>query len=229
MRQSSLNARQASELSEKAQTCAQKGNVSMRHLREAIETMKDSSLRISKIVKVIDDIAFQTNILALNAAVEAARAGQHGKGFAVVADEVKILAARSAAEALRTSELIEETMNRMIQSTEIANETAEAFEDIVNAVEKSTALVEDMAVSSQVQTSGIMMVRQGIDSVSQIVQSNTASAEESAAASQQLSEQAEFLMEMVGRFQIENRIEILPDSNAIKLLGKPINNERICS
>ena len=206
MKQSTANAGEASHLSESARQCAQDGTGKMSHMVEAIDKMRESSEGISKIIKVIDDIAFQTNILALNAAVEAARAGQHGRGFAVVADEVRTLAARSAAEAQRTSDLVEDTIRRIKQSTDIAQETASVFDGIVNSVERAAGLVSNIAVLSEKQTRGIMLIRKGIESVSQTVRNNTSSAEESAAASRQLSGQAELLTDLVGRFQLEERI-----------------------
>ncbi len=210
MKYNSGNAKQVSVLSETARKYAQEGSEKMSQMLDSMEDMKDSSICISRVIKVIDDIAFQTNILALNAAVEAARAGQLGKGFSVVADEVKVLAARSATEAQHTSKYIEETIQRITHSTEIANKTAYAFKDIVSAVEKTVNLISEIAESTQVQSTGIMRIHRGIDNVSQVVQSNTASAEESAAASQQLLGQAELLKKMVGRFQLESGMEILP-------------------
>ena len=215
MKQSAANAGEASQLSESARQCAQDGTGRMRHMVEAIDKMRESSEGISKIIKVIDDIAFQTNILALNAAVEAARAGQHGRGFAVVADEVRTLAARSAAEAQRTSDLVEDTIRRIKQSTDIAQETASVFNGIVNSVEKAAGLVSNIAVLSEKQTGGIMLIRKGIESVSQTVRNNTSSAEESAAASRQLSGQAELLTDLVGRFQLEQRIMLLERKDLI--------------
>ena len=175
----------------------------MGQMLDAIETMKESSIDISRIIKAIDDIAFQTNILALNAAVEAARAGQHGRGFAVVADQVKVLASRSAEEAKRTSSLVEETMKRIKQSTELARDTASALKDIVDSSETTAELVRRITGSSEQQTERIISIRQGIDSVSQIVWNNSASAEESASAIRELSGQAELLAGLVGRFRLD--------------------------
>ncbi len=223
-KQNSLSANQASELALSAKSGATQGNSQMREMLQAMQAINESSANISKIIKVIDEIAFQTNILALNAAVEAARAGQHGKGFAVVAEEVRNLAARSANAAKETTGLIESSIRKVEDGSKIANETADALNVIVEGVSKVANLVAEIAKASNEQALGITQVNQGIIQVSQVVQMNSATAEESAAASEELSSQSELLKQMVGRFQLKRvdqgvtQNEIQPD--VLKMLEK---------
>jgi methyl-accepting chemotaxis protein len=194
------NAVQANALADQARANAQQGNDRMKEMLNAMEEINTSSGSISKIIKVIDEIAFQTNILALNAAVEAARAGQHGRGFAVVAEEVRNLAARSANAAKETTDMIEGSIRKVEDGTKIANETASALNQIVDGVAKVANLVNSISEASTEQATGVAQINQGIMQVSQVVQTNSATSEESAAASEELTGQAEMLKQQVGRF-----------------------------
>ncbi len=197
------NASQANQLSGDARKAAETGNQQMKNMVEAMGEINDAGQNISKIIKVIDEIAFQTNLLALNAAVEAARAGRHGKGFAVVAEEVRNLAARSAKAAKETAELIEGSVEKTNNGTEIANQTAESLQEIVSAVTKVTDLVGEIAAASNEQAEGITQVNQGLGQVDQVTQQNTASAEEGAAAAEELSSQAAHLKALMSTFTIK--------------------------
>ncbi|QUH25571.1 methyl-accepting chemotaxis protein [Serpentinicella alkaliphila] len=204
--QTRLNAESATEannLAELAKSNAVLGNSQMKEMLGAMEGINDSSSSISKIIKVIDEIAFQTNILALNAAVEAARAGQHGKGFAVVAEEVRNLAARSANAAKETTTMIEGSIKKVEEGTRIANDTAIALNTIVDGVAKVANLVSDIAIASNEQAAAITQINQGIMQVSEVVQTNSATSEESAAASEELASQAELLNNQVARFKLK--------------------------
>jgi methyl-accepting chemotaxis protein len=199
------SANEANVIAETAKENAINGNEQMKNMLKAMEEINSSSTNISKIIKVIDEIAFQTNILALNAAVEAARAGQHGKGFAVVAEEVRNLAARSADAAKETTAMIEGSISKVEDGTKIATDTAGALDKIVDGVAKVANIVADIAIASNEQASGISQVNQAIMQVSEVVQSNSATSEESAAASEELAGQAELLKEQVGRFTLRRK------------------------
>ena len=210
------NSGQANQLAGQARDAADKGNEHMSDLVKAIDEINESGQNVSKIIKVIDEIAFQTNLLALNAAVEAARAGKHGKGFAVVAEEVRNLAARSAKAAQETAELIEGSVEKAQNGTEIAGRTSEALAEIVNGATKVTDLVGEIAAASNEQAQGISQVNQGLNQIEQVTQQNTASAEESAAAAEELLSQAHHLQSMMGRFKIKGQ-----NTMAEKSVGQP--------
>lgn len=199
------NAMATRELASKAQADAETGNKQMEQMLAAMEDISESGKSISKIIKVIDEIAFQTNLLALNAAVEAARAGQHGKGFAVVAEEVRNLAARSAKAALETAELIEGSVEKAARGTEAAEATSESLAKIVGIVDEMGTLIEEIADSSSVQAQGIKQTRDALSQVDRVIQSNTAAAEQGAAAAEELSGQAAYMRQLVASFKIRER------------------------
>ncbi len=198
-------ANEARDLGETIKGNAERGNQQMEQMIQAVREISEASQSIGKVIKIIDDIAFQTNILALNAAVEAARAGQHGKGFAVVADEVRSLAAKSAEAAKNTSELIASSIQKSELGAAISQETAESLKQIVEGILQSSVLVSDIAKSSDEQATAISQVSDGIDQVSQVVQQNSATAEESAAASEEMSGQATLLQQLIAQFRLRDQ------------------------
>ncbi|GAA0178398.1 hypothetical protein SH2C18_14640 [Clostridium sediminicola] len=202
-KQNAQNANEAKEIATKAKDFATEGNQQMNEMLTAMAEINDSSNNIFKIIKVIDEIAFQTNILALNAAIEAARAGQHGKGFAVVAEEVRSLAARSANAAKETTTMIEESIKNVEVGNRIANKTAGALDKIVDGISYAATLVGDIAVASNEQAIGVAQVSEGITQIAAVVQTTSAISEETAAASEELSSQAEILKNQVGVFKLK--------------------------
>jgi methyl-accepting chemotaxis protein len=196
------NASQANQLVASARTAAEKGDKQMRSMVEAMQQITGSSNQIAKVIKVIDDIAFQTNLLALNAAVEAARAGKHGKGFAVVAEEVRSLAGRSAKAARETADMIETSGKNVESGLAVAQATSQSFDAIVSDVVRTADLIGEIAAASNEQAQGLSQIATGLSQIDQVTQRNTASAEETAAASNELSSSAGRVRDITRRVRL---------------------------
>ena len=190
-RRNAENAQQANEFASQARTAADEGDKTMAKLNAAMTGINQSSEQIGKIIKVIEEIAFQTNLLALNAAVEAARAGEHGKGFAVVADEVRNLAMRAAEAARETTGLIEDATSRSRDGVSVSEQVAQALSAIVGDVGKVTELMNGIARASEEQAQGVDQVNSAVSQMDKVTQQNAAGAEESASAAEELSAQAQ--------------------------------------
>lgn len=198
-------AKEAADLEKNILKNAEGGSQKMEHMVVAVKDINEASLAIQKVIKVIDDIAFQTNILALNAAVEAARAGQHGKGFAVVADEVRNLAAKSADAAKETSALIANTIEKANMGVGIADETAKALGEIVTGINESSKIIANIADISEEQSAATAGINTQIEQVAVVIQQNSATAQQSAAASEEMNSQAVMLHRLIGRFKIKQQ------------------------
>ncbi|WP_343082833.1 methyl-accepting chemotaxis protein [Blautia producta] len=197
------NARHGSELAEAAGIKIKESNREMQELISAMGDISDRSGEIEKILKIIEDIAFQTNILALNAAVEAAHADKNGKGFAVVANEVRDLAQKSAEASKSTAALIAGSIQAVKRGTKLVDETAHTLAEVVESAEQVVIAVDKISKASGEQAVSITQVMQSVDQISDVVQNNSATAEESAAASEELSSQAHILTSLVNQFKLK--------------------------
>ena len=202
VRQNAADAKKAKSLTVDSENIMKDSGKDMELARLAMDEISSTSKNISKVIKTIDDIAFQTNILALNAAVEAARAGAAGKGFAVVADEVRNLSQKSAEAAKNTTALIESSIEAVEKGSELVNRTNSDFGQVAGITAEVARLVDEISAQAQEQSAAIVQVSAGIDQVSSVVQMNSATSEESAAASEELSSQAAVLKELVGQFKL---------------------------
>lgn len=218
-RQNSDNAATASKLSQEARSAAETGDTNMEQMVAAMTEINSAGHDISKIIKVIDEIAFQTNLLALNAAVEAARAGQHGKGFAVVAEEVRNLAARSAKAASETAELIKSSVEKADNGVKIAEITAESLQQINEGIGKVDTLINEISTAAKEQAEGIAQVNEGLSQIDQVTQQNTASAEEGAASAEELSSQAQHLRSLLVKFKVKETSTSLDSEQHPRLLS----------
>lgn len=200
--QNAQNAIAANELAKQANSAAASGQNMMQKMIASMEQITKNAEATQKVIKVIDDISFQTNLLALNAAVEAARAGQHGKGFAVVAEEVRNLAARSTKAASETSQMIENNNRQIRSGAEIAAQTAHTLNEIVEQSTKTASLIGEIAAASNEQAHGLSQVTQGMHQIDAVTQTTTASAEETASVSSEMSNQVATLTRLVNQFRL---------------------------
>lgn len=201
--QAAENAADADRISTETTGEVERGRTQMQKMTRAIDEIHTSSDQIGKVIKTIQDIAFQTNILALNAAIEAARAGSAGKGFAVVADEVRNLAAKSAEAAKSTAHLIESSLRAVEAGTGIVDETAQSLEAIVGGVEKTSLLIREISEASGGQADAIREIAQHVDRISAVVQTNSATSEQTAATSEELNGQAQTLKDTLARIRLK--------------------------
>ena len=204
IKQNADNAKQANQLAVAAREVAEKGGSVTERAVEAMGEINKSSKKIADIINVIDEIAFQTNLLALNAAVEAARAGEQGRGFAVVASEVRNLAGRSATAAKEIKALINESVQKVSDGSDLVNQSGQTLEEIVNSVKRVTDIISEISAASQEQAMGIDQVNKAVIQMDQSTQQNAALVEETTAASQAMQQQAVDLRDQIEFFKVED-------------------------
>jgi methyl-accepting chemotaxis protein len=200
--QNAASAAEASSLANEARDSAVSGNRFMEELVQAMQQINLGSGEIKKVVKVIDDIAFQINLLALNANVEAARAGKYGRGFAVVANEVRNLANRSAEAVRETETIVDDSLERISAGDKLVNDTAEQLVRIVGGIEKVASFLDEISSASREQAQGLNQITGGVEQIDEVTQANTASAEESASAAEELAGQADELRKLISQFKL---------------------------
>ncbi len=220
------NASRSGSLAHEARQAAEQGKREMKNMISAMREISAASRSVAKIIKVIDEIAFQTNLLSLNAAIEAARAGRYGKGFAVVAGEVRNLAGKSAQAAKETEELIESALEKVEKGNDIASQTARALDRILESAVQTADLINEIAAASEEQTRGIEQISQGLHQVDQVTQNNAANAQETASSVMQMAVQAEELRRMISRFQLEDNIRESPYDKIPKNQGAEKTEEK---
>jgi len=223
------SASEADSLTSHTLSAAEAGVQKMKVLTGAMAEINQASEEIAKIIKVIDDIAFQTNLLALNAAVEAARAGKHGKGFAVVAEEVRSLAGRSAKAARETNKLIDSTLQKVSNGTQLTQDTSNAFSEITQGVGKTSELMAEISQASNQQAHGIDEITLGMQQIDQITQGNAGSSMEMASAAEDLLKQADDLQVILTRFKLKGQAEEKFTSNSsVESFARPTNTKQFC-
>jgi methyl-accepting chemotaxis protein len=203
------SASQALQFSNQTLGIVTKGNKQMEEMLNSMNKINETSISISKIIKVIDEIAFQTNLLALNAAVEAARAGKYGKGFAVVAEEVRNLAVRSAEAAKNTTELIQNSANEVSNGVDKAQKTAEVLNEITESIAKVNTLIDNINTASQGQSNSIEEMSTALTRVNEVTQNNTTATEQTAAASEELRNQAMQLQKQMSYFKLKGELSAI--------------------
>lgn len=203
-KENAINASKADQIANSVKKDTASGSGKMEQMLGSMSEISESAVSISNIIKVINDIAFQTNVLSLNASIEAARAGSYGKGFAVVAEEVRHLALHSTEAAKDTTQMIDKSINKAAEGTEIAHDTSDSLKMIEEGINGAVAIIDQIAASSKEQAADISRIYHGIDEVSKIVQTNSATAEQSAAASEELFSQAKNMHQLISDFRVKN-------------------------